>query len=109
MGHVMKAPVPPSERVSRTFDPALEALVMKCLEKKPEDRPESAGAFIEALDASNEADAWSRADAESWWNDHAEALKNLTAVERESLGSSETMLKIELGASSRGPHPPSGT
>jgi len=101
MAHVMRDLVPPSERAKRQLDPALEALVLSCLEKKPEDRPASAEAFIEALDASQEANAWSRADAESWWNDHAEALKTMTAAERESIGTGETMVKIALAQSSR--------
>ena len=48
--HVQEPPAPVTDRAPLT-PPALAALVMSCLAKRPEDRPQSAGALIAALDA----------------------------------------------------------
>lgn len=48
--HVSKPPIPLSQRVpGRTFAPGLEAVVMRALGKRPEDRWSSAAEFAEAL------------------------------------------------------------
>ena len=47
--HVQRAPEPPSRRTDRPIPPQLERLVLACLEKRPEDRPPSAGALAQAL------------------------------------------------------------
>ena len=40
--HVQQPPVPPSARTDNPIPPALERLVLACLAKQPEDRPQSA-------------------------------------------------------------------
>jgi eukaryotic-like serine/threonine-protein kinase len=45
--HHLHSPVmPPSERLGQTIPPALERLVLACLEKKPADRPENAVSLL---------------------------------------------------------------
>ena len=51
VAQVSEKPLPPSQRTRQPIPKALEALVMKCLEKRPEDRPESAVALIRMLQA----------------------------------------------------------
>src|SRR5262249_32497845 len=41
MHHIKTPPMPPSERSGRDIPPALEALVLACLAKHPDERPES--------------------------------------------------------------------
>jgi serine/threonine-protein kinase len=48
--HVTEAPEPVSRRRA-SVPPALAALVMRCLEKRPADRPQSAQEIVQALDA----------------------------------------------------------
>jgi serine/threonine-protein kinase len=48
--HVIDAPEP-LERRRPAVPPALAAVVMRCLEKRPADRPQSANEIIQALDA----------------------------------------------------------
>jgi eukaryotic-like serine/threonine-protein kinase len=48
--HVQQEPVPPSQRTDNPVPPALERLVLACLEKRPEARPQTAGALMATLD-----------------------------------------------------------
>ena len=47
---MQQEPVPPSQRTDNAVPPALERLVLACLEKRPEARPQTAGALMAALD-----------------------------------------------------------
>jgi serine/threonine-protein kinase len=49
--HLQHPPVPPSQLANQPIPPALEAVVMACLSKRPEDRPPSAAALAERLQA----------------------------------------------------------
>ena len=46
------------------------AIVMACLEKKPEDRPQSAAELADLLDACTDMPQWTQADADRWWSLH---------------------------------------
>ncbi len=47
--HLQAAPVPPSERTELPIPAALERLVLACLAKKPEERPQSARQLAQSL------------------------------------------------------------
>jgi serine/threonine-protein kinase len=69
MAHLNKEPAPPRTIVDSV--PAdLEAIVMKCLAKKPEDRFQSAAELNAALAMCQCADQWTRKDAAQWWREH---------------------------------------
>jgi serine/threonine-protein kinase len=63
-------PEPPSQRTELAIPSSLERVVMACLEKKPEDRPQSAAAVAELLDACTDISRWTRAEATGWWSLH---------------------------------------
>ncbi|MFB3778170.1 MAG: serine/threonine-protein kinase [Bryobacteraceae bacterium] len=67
LAHVQKTPVPPSQRSEMPIAPALEEIVLRCLAKKPEDRPRSAQELGRLLDASTGTPKWTREDAADWW------------------------------------------
>jgi len=48
----------------------LEAVVMRCLEKDPDHRYQSAAQLAEALAHCEDAGSWTRQDAACWWGDH---------------------------------------
>jgi len=74
--HLHTEPIPPSERLGRELPYEIEAVVMECLAKKPEDRPQSAGEIRRArLAASLEVPRWRQVDADAWWQEHGEALQ----------------------------------
>jgi serine/threonine-protein kinase len=65
--HVKTPPVPPSERSGRALPAALEALVLSCLAKEPDERPESAEWLAARLAECETAGAWTPARAREWW------------------------------------------
>ena len=65
--HLQQPPVPPSQRTYASIPPALEALVLACLAKRPEDRPASAAELRRALDAIG-VEPWTGEEAERWWS-----------------------------------------
>ena len=72
--HVKTPPVPPSERCGRAIPPDLEALVLACLAKEPEDRPPSAEWLAARLAECAVDEAWTPGRARLWWEvDRAEA------------------------------------
>jgi serine/threonine protein kinase len=64
--HLESPPIPPSARGAIVSED-LERLLLACLEKRPEDRPESAEALRHALLALDSAGAWTQDDAARWW------------------------------------------
>jgi serine/threonine-protein kinase len=67
--HLQATPVPPSERTELPIPAPLEQLVLACLAKKPEDRPQTAQQLARALNAI-EGMTWSEQDAHRWWSQH---------------------------------------
>jgi serine/threonine-protein kinase len=64
--HLRAEPVPPSRRTEAYVPPALEQLVLACLAKLPEDRPQSAAELGRSL-AAIEAEPWGQEEARQWW------------------------------------------
>ena len=67
--HLQQDPVPPSQRVDRPIPPALERLILRCLAKNPEGRPQSAAQLAQALEFVP-VDAWGEEHAMRWWESY---------------------------------------
>ncbi|MEP7132241.1 MAG: hypothetical protein ABI914_03690 [Acidobacteriota bacterium] len=67
--HVQTPPDPPSVRLGRKIPHQLESVVLDCLEKDPNTRPESAEALTERLDSCDDVPPWSVEEARRWWRD----------------------------------------
>ena len=65
--HLHTPPEPPSARLGRPVPPALEEILLACLEKDPARRPGSALILRDALCAAPGVGEWSEADARAWW------------------------------------------
>ncbi len=66
--HLNAAPESPSAVLGEAIDPGFEALILRCLEKDPGDRPRDGGALaddIEQLDLAG----WTVEDARVWWRE----------------------------------------
>jgi serine/threonine-protein kinase len=66
--HVKTPPVPPSERLGRPIPASLEALVLACLAKDPEERPASAEWLAARLAECETAGDWTPERARAWWD-----------------------------------------
>ncbi|MGD0529283.1 MAG: serine/threonine-protein kinase [Polyangiaceae bacterium] len=67
MSHISKTPEPPSHRLGRPLPEKLEMVVMRCLQKKREDRFRSVKELDEMLSAIDDLGAWTKEDARTWW------------------------------------------
>jgi tRNA A-37 threonylcarbamoyl transferase component Bud32 len=74
--HVQARPDPPSARIARPIPVELERIVMRCLAKKPSDRPASVGEVAELLAACHLL-PWTQDDAVTWWERHLPATSSL--------------------------------
>ncbi len=68
--HARTPPVPPSQVVARPIPKSLEALVLSCLAKEPDDRPPSAEELAGRLAACETDEAWTPEAAREWWQRH---------------------------------------
>jgi eukaryotic-like serine/threonine-protein kinase len=75
--HLHSIPEPPSQRLGRALPGSFEQLVLSGLGKRPEDRPASARAFREALDACDGIPTWSYREAHAWWDDNRGKIPSL--------------------------------
>jgi serine/threonine-protein kinase len=76
--HVTQPPRPPSELAR--IAPELEAILLRCLAKQPADRPATAAALAEALEAVPPTGDWSKADAAAWWTQFRKTQASEAAV-----------------------------
>ncbi|HEX2220774.1 MAG TPA: serine/threonine-protein kinase [Gemmatimonadales bacterium] len=78
--HAHADPKRPSQRTDRPIPPALEDLVMQCLEKDPARRPASAQVLCDGLDAVPLASSWTAERAEQWWATHRPRARDARPV-----------------------------
>ena len=69
LAHASEIPKPPSDFVD-DVPSDLEAVILRCLEKKPADRFQSAEELRHALLNCDSASEWSRDEAADWWSNH---------------------------------------
>jgi serine/threonine-protein kinase len=82
--HLHSTPKPISERSPKPVPEALERVVMACLAKRPEERPESADELARWL-AACAVPAWTNESARAWWDAHAELVQKRRAEASQSL------------------------
>ncbi|MGH7629530.1 MAG: serine/threonine-protein kinase [Gemmatimonadales bacterium] len=70
MMHVHRKPEPLSVRTERPIPPDLEALVLACLAKEPEDRPRTADELALRLSQIVTHREWTAERAHRWWDAH---------------------------------------
>ena len=65
--HIQTTPIPPSQRTELEIPSALEQIILSCLEKKPEKRPQTALELGERLAACEIRQPWTQEDSRRWW------------------------------------------
>lgn len=68
--HIETPPTPPSQRSRFAIPPELDAIILSCLAKPPEDRPASATELSRRLTACPLREPWSEERAHAWWDEH---------------------------------------
>ncbi|HET9726617.1 MAG TPA: serine/threonine-protein kinase [Gemmatimonadales bacterium] len=68
--HIQAIPVPPSIRTGRPVPLDLERVIMRCLEKDPTRRPQTADDLGAELDQVAPPQPWDQARARAWWSEH---------------------------------------
>lgn len=66
LAHVQKSPIEPSKLVELPIPEKLERIVLQCLEKDPDKRPQSAGDLAAMLEEAD-IEPWTREQANRWW------------------------------------------
>lgn len=68
--HVNREPIPPSQRTDLPIPADLEALILACLHKNPDKRPQSAEHLLRQLEQCECAGDWTAQKARVWWARH---------------------------------------
>ncbi len=85
--HAHQKPLPPSKRIEKPQHPELEALIMACLEKNPNRRPQTARELGDALSAIAFEHPWNEERAKLWWRKYLEGQRVSLAPESAPLPS----------------------
>ncbi len=70
VAHVREEPVPPSKRSEIEIPGVLERIILDCLEKAPDRRPQSAVEVAERLAGTGLGAGWTQGRAREWWALH---------------------------------------
>jgi eukaryotic-like serine/threonine-protein kinase len=65
--HLHTTPAPPSTRTPNAVPPDLEAVILQCLRKRPDDRPRDARTLRQALERCTMTPRWTVEEAAAWW------------------------------------------
>ncbi|MCC7417537.1 MAG: serine/threonine protein kinase [Acidobacteria bacterium] len=68
--HVQARPVPPSQRTELPIPPELDDLVLSCLEKDPNKRPQNAEELLRFRWDCRTCERWTNELASAWWQAH---------------------------------------
>ncbi|MHB1095870.1 MAG: serine/threonine-protein kinase [Gemmatimonadaceae bacterium] len=74
--HLERTPTPPGVSAPFPVSPALDQLILRCLAKRPEDRPATADALALKLSAVSAEPPWTAHDAAQWWERRANATSS---------------------------------
>jgi serine/threonine-protein kinase len=82
MQHLHAQPVPPSQRTELPVPHALDELILACLQKDPQLRPQDAGELYQMACRVQIRDEWNSDQAKRWWRVHLPQLSGpLTVAE----------------------------
>jgi serine/threonine-protein kinase len=74
MQHVQAQPVPPSQRTELRIPREVDELVLACLQKDPNLRPQDAGDLFRMACDCKFPDSWNQEQARIWWEKHLPEL-----------------------------------
>lgn len=95
--HRHSSPEPPSQRLNGKVPQDLEKLLLSCLAKDPNMRPQSASSLRQQLLDCRITDAWNQEKARAWWHQHEATLQSYRSKKRDEMLSG-TVLEIDFSA-----------
>lgn len=98
---VREQPERPSERLGQPVPDDLEGLILQCLAKEPDRRPESAAAFRDALRSCESATAWTRERASAWWREHGTDVERVRAAHLPTVRASAASTALTVALTGR--------
>ncbi|MGE5125472.1 MAG: serine/threonine-protein kinase [Betaproteobacteria bacterium] len=94
--HLHTPPQPPSRRLGCPLPADLEAIVLECLEKDPQRRPQSAAELLDRLEACACLGEWGEREARAWWKENAARVALLRAKPEQTSASPVPTLAVSL-------------
>jgi eukaryotic-like serine/threonine-protein kinase len=92
-----ESPVPPSQRTRNQISPELETIILRCLDREPNVRPQSVGELRASLLASPHALDWVPEARAAWWAEYHSREKQAPAqTEQPKSASSVPTVKIDF-------------
>lgn len=83
--HLRSKPIPPGERLGAPVPEDLARLILACLAKSPDERPQTASELKERLTACKDYGTWTRECRREWWESNADIIRRQpTAVDETS-------------------------
>jgi serine/threonine-protein kinase len=79
--HINDEPEPIAERRGSSVPADLEAVILKCLAKDRDDRPQSAREVSNLLRECEDAGSWTDREAREWWERHGPELADMRRAE----------------------------
>jgi eukaryotic-like serine/threonine-protein kinase len=70
MHHLQTPPIPPSQRTELLIPRELDDMVMACLEKDPDKRPQDADQVLSMVRRCRCVETWNSGRAKEWWETH---------------------------------------
>jgi len=89
--HANSQPVAPSQRSELEVPADLDRIILSCLAKLPEDRPQSAHELSRLLAGSTAANGWTEERAHRWWDRHHPAMSGQRSAEARQQMLTKTM------------------
>ena len=94
--HLTETPVPPSVRAGKIFNPQFETLLLRCLEKDPAARPQSARELAQLLSACPLREQWTSERRAAWWIEHRKSSASQSRPALPPTSVLEKTVKIEF-------------
>ena len=93
--HLHTPPPSPSERLGRELPRGLEAVILACLDKDADRRPQSARELMSRLASEGDSGSWTEEQAKAWWAERR-SLFGKARGERESDAEGVSALSVSI-------------